>query len=170
MYCCTVVQYRYGAECVLLGALISHAPCFQVVKTDDSHCSQNLQLVIRIFWECEEFWVAGDISANQLSYSKYVSPLQLLTVTYRGISYTPLSSKFSYSNLFVVNIKMKLLLFYCSYSQNTSTARWCFWYPIVWVNTFFLLLVSILQPGTPWRRGFRPQNLASYTLHSIVQD
>ena len=62
MYCCTVVQYRYSAECVLLGALISHAPCFQVVK------ATVVKTCIRTFWECEESWAAGDVSANQLSY------------------------------------------------------------------------------------------------------
>ena len=55
------------------------------------------------------------------------------------------------SNLFV-HLKMKLL-FYSLYSKNVSTVRWRFWHPEVWVNTSFLLLVSILQPGTQWRRG-----------------
>ena len=49
------------------------------------------------------------------------------------------------------------LLFYCLYRRR---ARWCFWRPEVRVN-MFLLLVSILQPGTPWRRGFWPQSLTS---------
>ena len=56
----------------------------------------------------------------------------------------------SYSNLFV-HIKMKL--FYCLCSKNVSTMRWRFWHQEVWVYTFFLLLVSILQPGTLWTRG-----------------
>ena len=56
-----------------------------------------------------------------------------------------------YSNLFV-RVKMKLL-FYCSCSKNISTVRWCFWHSELRLNTFFLLLVSILQPGTLWRRG-----------------
>ena len=57
----------------------------------------------------------------------------------------------SYSNLFV-HVKMKLL-FCCSCSKNVSTVRWRFWHPEVQVNTFFWVLMSILQPGTLWRRG-----------------
>ena len=56
-----------------------------------------------------------------------------------------------FSNLFV-HIKMKLL-FYCLCSKNISIVRWRFWHPELRVNTFFLLLVSILQPGRLWRRG-----------------
>ena len=57
----------------------------------------------------------------------------------------------SYSNLFV-HVKMKLL-FYCLCSKNVNTVRWHLWHPDLRVNTFFLLLVSILQPGMLWRRG-----------------
>ena len=56
-----------------------------------------------------------------------------------------------FSNLFI-QVKMKLL-FCCSCSKNVSTVQWRFWYQKVRVNTFFLLLVSILQPGTLWRWG-----------------
>ena len=38
-----------------------------------------------------------------------------------------------------------------------------------WGQSFFLLLVSIVQPGTPWKWGFRP-SLASYALCSVVRD
>ena len=73
-------------------------------------------------------------------------------------SYTPFFGKRWYSNLFV-HIKMKLL-FYCSYSNC-----WC---PVMWVNMLFWLLVSIVQPGTPWRRN--SLGFPSDTLHIVMRN
>ena len=57
------------------------------------------------------------------------------------------------------------LLFHSSYSKNASMMRWRKYREMVFlasknaINTFFWLLVLIVQPGTPWRwssQAFRP--------------
>jgi len=60
------------------------------------------------------------------------------------------------------------LLFHCSYSKNASMMRWRKYGEMVFltsknaINTFFWLLVLIVQPGTPWRwssLAFHPSTL-----------
>ena len=69
------------------------------------------------------------------------------------------------------------LLFHSSYSKNASMMRWRKYGEMVFlvsknaINTFFWVLVLIVQPGTPWRwssQVFRP-SLPRYIGSSIAK-
>ena len=118
-------------------------------------CQQDLQW--KRVWSSLEYFV----DAWPCTTRRLFVPWQIhCSINTLLIHTPPISGKrcyFLYPNLFI-HVKMRLL-FYCLYSKSATTMRWHFWCPQIWVNTFFLLLVLIIQPGTPWRQnspGFRP--------------
>ena len=65
---------------------------------------------------------------------------------------------------FICTRKVKLL-FYCLYSENTSTVRWCFWRPEVrvicpWCRSY--------SQGCRWRRGFRPSLTSAVSCETSI--
>ena len=112
-------------------------------------------------------WLIADHASSLQSIPWSIHEFLIFCTPYWFV-HPPFSGKrcyFSYSNP-VVYVKMELL-FYCLYSKNTSTVRWCFWCPELRVNMFFSSCSRSYQRADKYLYTVVDRTFEMFDLHTF---